>query len=365
MSDNKSVSSQLRIIFAIASKDLIDALKNRTIISIVLGVFFVVLASRAMSFVMKFQQTQTAVIAGQDASQFVEQVGESDDFRLGEVNDIAALQEALATSAVPYLGIELPNDWETKLASHEALEATGYVQHWLSRSESQELIASFEQYLSQALQVSVEIDAENNLVYPSLEFSGSPFMISIGLVIAVMMIGLVLVPILMLDERDQRTIDVLLISPASYTHIVLGKALAGIIYSLTAVAILVIVNANYIVQWDLMIVTVLLGTLLTVLIGLFLGTVFDQATTMNMWMGILVLPLLAPIFLRQFNSGALPAWVEAILPWIPSTALDELFRISFVQGSYPARVTADLGLLAVGIVVMIAINTWRVRKLTA
>jgi ABC-2 type transport system permease protein len=245
------------------------------------------------------------------------------------------------------------------------LEATGYVQHWLSRSESQELIASFEQYLSQALQVSVEIDAENNLVYPSLEFSGSPFMISIGLVIAVMMIGLVLVPILMLDERDQRTIDVLLISPASYTHIVLGKALAGIIYSLTAVAILVIVNANYIVQWDLMIVTVLLGTLLTVLIGLFLGTVFDQATTMNMWMGILVLPLLAPIFLRQFNSGALPAWVEAILPWIPSTALDELFRISFVQGSYPARVTADLGLLAVGIVVMIAINTWRVRKLTA
>ncbi|MGD8822395.1 MAG: hypothetical protein PVG63_04765, partial [Anaerolineales bacterium] len=134
MSDNKSVSSQLRIIFAIASKDLIDALKNRTIISIVLGVFFVVLASRAMSFVMKFQQTQTAVIAGQDASQFVEQVGESDDFRLGEVNDIAALQGALATSAVPYLGIELPNDWETKLASHEALEATGYVQHWLSRS---------------------------------------------------------------------------------------------------------------------------------------------------------------------------------------------------------------------------------------
>jgi ABC-2 type transport system permease protein len=363
MSDNKSFTSQLRIILAIASKDLIDALKNRTILSIVLGVFFVVLASRAMSLVIKLQQTQTAVIAGPGASTFIEMVGENEDFRLGEVDSAGALQEVLATSAVPYLGIVLPDDWETILANHEDLGATGYVQHWLSRREVLELISNFERHLSQALGANVEIDGEDNIVYPTMEFSGSPFMISIGLVVAVMMIGLVLVPMLMLEEREQKTIDVLLISPASYTHIVLGKALAGITYSLAAVGVLVVINANYIVQWDLIAVSILLGTLLAVLVGLLLGTVFDQATTMNMWMGIIVLPLLAPIFLRQFNPGTLPGWLEAILPWIPSAALDELFRLSFVQGSHPELVVADLGLLAAGVIVMVIINTWRLRKL--
>jgi ABC-2 type transport system permease protein len=365
MSDNKSFTSQLRIILAIATKDIIDALKNRTILSIFVGVFFIVLAGRAMSLIIKVQQTKTAIIAGQDASDFVERVGESEDFRLGDVNDAEALTEVLATSAVPYLGIVLPDGWQTRLANHEDLVVTGYIQHWLSNKDVQELIDNFELYLSQALDSPVHIDGEDNIIYPSLEFSGSPFMISIGLVVAVFIIGLVLVPMLMLDERDQKTIDVLLISPASYTHIIIGKALAGITYSLAAVAVLVVVNANYIVQWDLLIVTILLGTLLTVLIGLFLGTIFDQATTMNMWMGIIVLPLIAPIFLRQFNPGTLPGWVDALLPWIPTAALDELLRISFTQGSYPGRISADLGLLAAGVVIMLAINTWRVRKLTA
>lgn len=364
MPNNKTIASQLRIIFAIASKDLIDAVKNRTIISIVVGVFFVVLAGRAMSWVIKAQQTQTAVVAGSDASAFVEMVGENEGFRLGEVNDLGTLQEVLATSASPYLGLALPDRWRTMLANQEELQLQGYVQHWLSRNDLDELIASFELHLSQSLDVPVLIGNDTITVYPTLEFSGSSFMISIGLVVAVMVIGLVLVPMLMLDEREQQTIDVLLISPASYTHIILGKALAGITYSLAAVGVLVAVNANYIVQWDLLIVSVLLGTLLTVLIGLFLGTVFDQATTMNMWMGIIVLPMLVPIFLRQFNTGTLPGWVETVLPWIPSAALDELFRLSFLQGSQPDRVAADLGLMAAGVIFMVAVNTWRIRKLT-
>lgn len=365
MSNKRSFSSQLRIISAIAAKDLVDALKNRTILSIVIGVFFVVLAGRAMSLIIKIRPTQTALITGTEVVQFVETIGESETFRVIDVDNMDDLREVLATSATPYLGIELPDDWQSLVANQQNLEVTGFVQHWLSRSEVEELQVGYENYLSQALGTSVTIDTPGNIIYPSLEFSGSPFMISIGLVVAVILIGLILVPMLMLEEKEQKTIDVLLISPASYSNIVIGKALAGIVYSLSAVAVLVLVNANYIVQWDLLIITILLGTLLAVLIGLFMGTVFDQATTMNMFMGIIILPLLAPIFLYQFNLEAVPGWLEAILPWIPSVALDELFRMSFVQGSYPDRVAANLGLLVAGAVLMLILNSWRIRRLTS
>lgn len=364
MANKRSLTSQLRIIGAIAAKDVIDALKNRTILSIVIGVFFVVLAGRAMSLIIKLQQTQTALVAGPNAVEFVEAAGESEAFRVIEVENADEVQDVLSTSATPYLGIVLPDDWQTRLDRQDEIEMTGYIQHWLSRSDVRDTLASFEAHFSQALGATVRIEGEN-IVYPSLNFSGTPFMISIGLVVAVMMIGLILVPILMLEEKEQRTIDVLLISPATYSQIVIGKALAGIVYSLAAVIVLVLVNANYIVQWDLLIASVLLGTLLTVLIGLFLGTVFDQVSTMNMVMGIIALPLIVPIFLRQFNPGTLPVWLDTILPWIPSSALDELFRMSFVQDSYPDRVAANLGFLLAAVVLMLILNSWRIRRLTA
>jgi ABC-2 type transport system permease protein len=365
MAKRGSMASQLRIISAIAAKDLVDALKNRTILSIVIGVFFVVLAGRALSLVTKIRPTHTALVTGVEAAEFVESIGESETYQVVDVESMDAIHEVLATSATPYLGIVLPDDWQSTVAHQQDLELTGYVQHWVSRSELDEVRLGFEDYLNQTLGTPVSIDTTGNLVYPMLEFSGSPFMISIGLVVAVLLIGLILVPMLILEEKEQRTIDVLLISPASYANIVVGKAVAGMVYCLAAVCVLVLINANYIVQWDLLLVSILLGTLLAVLIGLFMGILFDQASTMNMTMGIIVLPLLVPIFLHQLNSEMLPGWLDAILPWIPSVTLDELFRMSFIQEVYPDRVVADLGLLVVGVVLMLILNSWRIRRLTA
>lgn len=364
MSKKTSFSTKVRIISAIATKDVVDAVKNRTILSIVVGVFFVVLASRAMSLLIKLRQIEAAIVVGPEASEFVDSLGESEGYQVVDVPDMETMQEVLATSATPCLGLVLPDDWQDLLVNQEALDITGYSQHWLSQSDRQDLLWSFENHIGQVFQVPVTIEAEGNLVYPTLQFSGSAFMTSMGLATAVMVIGLILVPMLMLEEKEQRTIDVLLISPASYPEIIIGKAIAGMIYSLAAVLVIVLVNANYVVQWPILLAGILAGISLTVMIGLFLGTIFEQASTMNAAMGIIVLPLLGPIFLRQFNPGTLPAWLDKLLPWIPSTALDELFRLSFIQESHPDRLIADLSLLVGGVILMLILNAWRVRQLT-
>jgi len=41
----------------------------------------------------------------------------------------------------------------------------------------------------------------------------------------------------MVEEKEKHTMEALLVSPASYSQIVLGKTIAGIFYCLTAAAV--------------------------------------------------------------------------------------------------------------------------------
>jgi ABC-2 type transport system permease protein len=55
--------------------------------------------------------------------------------------------------------------------------------------------------------------------------------------------GILLVPTLMLEEKQTRTMDALLVSPASISQVVIGKAIAGFFYILVTAAIV------YLIYW--------------------------------------------------------------------------------------------------------------------
>jgi ABC-type Na+ efflux pump permease subunit len=85
-----------------------------------------------------------------------------------------------------------------------------------------------------------------------------------GLVFVTIMIGVILVPHLMLEEKQNRTLEVLAVSPASAGQIVTAKALAGLFYCYLGGIIALLVNRMLVVHWGLAILTVLLGSLFTV-----------------------------------------------------------------------------------------------------
>jgi ABC-2 type transport system permease protein len=180
--------------------------------------------------------------------------------------------------------------------------------------------------------------------------------------IAIITICASLVPYLMVEEKESRTLDALLVSPASIGQVVVGKAIAGMVYGLVAAGVVLAFNRTLVVHWELAILAAACGTLFAVAVGLLLGSIFDNPQNMSLWMGLTLIILLLPAFLSLAASSALPKLPRAIMPWIPSAALTKAIRISF-SGSVPLdQVFLNLGIVLGSTILLLTTVVWIVRR---
>jgi ABC-type Na+ efflux pump permease subunit len=155
-------------------------------------------------------------------------------------------------------------------------------------------------------------------------------MIAISLTTMILLMGLALVPYLFIEEKESHTLEALLISPARFWELVVGKLLAGAVYCLIAAAIVLLLNFRIVVHWELMLTNVVLGTIFAVTVGLLMGMLFDNAASMGLWTGILTIVLLVSPLLQTMGVGKLPAGLQDVLSWLPSTVIYNLSVLSML-----------------------------------
>ena len=165
----------------------------------------------------------------------------------------------------------------------------------------------------------------------------------------------------MLEERETKTLEALLISPASSSLVVISKALTGLFYCLTAAALVLAFNASLVVHWGVIVLATLCGSLFTISIGLLLGSVFERQQQLSVVIFILVQPLLLPVGLSLLFD-LLPETVITILNWIPTVALARVFRLSLLDSTSISQYGPDLAFVAGSGVLILAIVAWVVRR---
>jgi ABC-2 type transport system permease protein len=359
-----AAGERLRIIGAIAAKDITDAIKNKTVITIVLGMAMMMLSAQAFPFLLKLSATPRAVVydAGRSPdgpSPLISAMAEDGTYRLTEVDSQQAMEDTLADLNAEVLGLVIPAGFEQALESGAHGELEGYVV-WSRRSAAARLAGEMQGYLETLLQTPVQVEVDGNLVYPPAEGTGSLGMIAAVLTLVLVTTGGFLVPYLIFEEKQTHTMDALLVSPASAADITLGKAVAGVAYCLAAMAVVLAFNYSSVVGWGVAILAVLVGALLAVGVGLLMGTLFETAQQVGAWMILPIVVLMAPIMLATL--GNLPPLLESLLPWLPTIALGDLFLLSFSGNAALAQALPDLALVLAWILPLYAVVIWRVRR---
>jgi ABC-2 type transport system permease protein len=365
MDKSRSTASQrLRIIWAIAAKDITDAIKNKTVLTVVLGMAMLMLSTQAFPFLLKLSATPRAIAydAGNSAggtSRLIAAMAEDGTYRLTEVDTQQALEDTLVDLNAEVLGLVLPAGTEAHLDAGAGAELEGYVT-WSQRSAADELAAEMATYLGTLLQEPVQVRVEGNLVYPPPEGTASLGMIAAVLTLVLVTTGGFLVPYLIFEEKQTHTMDALLVSPASATDIVIGKALAGMVYCLVAMAVVLAFNHANVAGWGVAILAVLMGAILAVGVGLLMGTLFETAQQVGAWMIVPIVALMAPSLLATF--GNVPPPLAASLPWLPTLALGDLFLLSFSGSATLARAVPDLALVLAWTLPLYVAVIWIVRR---
>ena len=141
-----------------------------------------------------------------------------------------------------------------------------------------------------------------NIIIPQADAKGMQATTILQMFIFIFMTALVLVPYLMLEEKQTRTMDALLVSPATAGQVVLGKALAGAFYVAVVGGLAFALGWFYITDWGLALLAFLCSVLLAVGVALAMGGFMHSPLQLGLWTLVVILILLVPPLLYMEPS---------------------------------------------------------------
>lgn len=357
--DKASLRDSLNIIWTIASKDIYDALKNRVVITMIIMLSVMLLVPKMLPLI--FEQPQIILpVYDLDNSSLVFEKFDDAGINAQKVHSDQELRIALCGSIYPEIGLQLPADFDQLLTAGTPIELQGFV-CWSKRYQVSELQPKLEEILSQSLGQSVKIQLEGNIVYPPSEGVLFLSMATINSVLLILMMGVFLVPTLLYEEKETKTIQALLVSPASIGQVVIGKALAGSFYILVTAVVIFTISWVEVIHWDMAILFVVSGGVFSVALGLVLGSFFEKQQDMIGWMSALILLMIGSILVKMLDIE-LPAFLQSLLPWTPSVALAELCSAAYSEIVPLAQMWNNVGVVLIISLPLYALVVWKVRR---
>jgi ABC-type Na+ efflux pump permease subunit len=355
--------ANLRVIWAIAAKDIVDALKNRNTLSNIIATFFIVFFYKLLPPLIESGGVPNLLVYDAGGSSLGAALGSSAAVDTYLYPSQAVMEEKLSNGNYPELGLVIPAEFDQALEQGDDLELEGYVSYWVSDGDAEELRAVVEDEIATLVGRPVHINLRGNVVYddqPGL--GGVSFLAAIALLLVVVLGGVVIVPHLMIEEKATKTIDVLRVSPASSGQLVMGKALAGLFYCLTISVTVFALNSAVIIHWGLAFLVTVLGGLFSVALGLLLGSLLEVRQQMMTWGFMLLNVLLIPVFLAAMTE-ILPGWLGTIVLWVPTAVLARSFERACLHRITWMEVGPGLAYATGWTVLILAAVAWTVRRL--
>lgn len=360
-SESPGKRSSLRIIWTIASKDIFATLKNKLALSIMLGSLFVVASSTIPRMLLLNRDDPAAIVYDPGRSTILRALAASDDIRLGVTDSLEEMQEIISGSPEMRIGLIAPQDFDSLAGRGDLIELEAYAVHWANAEKVAEWVNFFQEQISEAAWSAVQISLSEQRLYPSADLLGGSIMFSLLATIMLLTIGMALVPLLLVEERTAHTMEVLLVSPARIYEVVIGKALAGGFYCLLAVVVVFFLNRFLVVNWGVALLAMLLGGIFAVAVGLLVGILSDNPTTVGLWGSMLLLGFLGLTMLNAFALINWPPLVATLLDYLPTTVIVEMLGFS-MAGEFPlSQLWLNSAALLIAALVVFGLLTWRIR----
>ena len=193
--------------------------------------------------------------------------------------------------------------------------------------------------------VEVEVNTLGEAEALSLSIRLLPMMILLALLIA----GMFVTAFSLVDEREKKTLDAVLVTPVKLSEVLAAKAGLGFILAVLMAYVTMLLNGAQGSQPAALFVALIIAGLMSAEFGLIYGTVAKDSRTLFTLMKTLNVFLLAPVIFYIFPDW--PQWIAKIFPtyWL----INPIFEIA-VKNANLIDVGFELG-IAIGICVLLVI----------
>lgn len=312
----------LRTVLAILQKDLRDAVRDGRVLG---GLLIPVGLGLLYNVVMPEQQRQgvTLAVASSGSTALPQElraaVSTAVDLKIANARDGDDVRRRVSSGAAG-IGLVLPAGFDAAVAAGQTPALT------LVRAGNESFGAAYVastldavlrrlagQHAPAAVSTELAGSARGGLA-PLLRTLGvRKYMVLGSLIMLVAMIAIYLLPVLLTEEAEKRTLTALTMV-GSHADVVAAKALVGLTYIGISVPVLLLITGLMPANPALFAAGVLALSVALIGFGLLMGGIVRSMSQLNTWSSLPLLVLIMPVF---FIALDLPRWTEWLMGALP------------------------------------------------
>jgi len=341
----------LKRVGILLGKDFLQGPKNYIFI---MAVVFPVVISLVISLVFGtlFSEKPKLGIVDEGSSQLVSMARELPSVITKEYGTVSEIKQAVESGAVD-MGVVLQEDFDNSVMQGEETEITAYIWGESLAKDRTILGVTIVNLIRELAGQEAPVEIQAVTLGDEVSIPWNDRLLPLIVLVAVFLGGLLLPATSVVTEKENKTLEALVITPTSMGDVFVAKGLLGIILSLfTGIAILIL-NQAFGAQPTLLLLVLALGAIMAAEIGLLLGALLKDWTTLfTVWKlgGIL---LFAPAFIYLFPQ--IPEWIGRIFPTY--YVIQPIVEISQRGGGWPdiavnVLILAALDLVLIAVVIL-------------
>ncbi len=258
-----------------------------------------------------FSETPKLGIVDEGDSQVVTKTKQLASVVVTEYDAADEMRGAVESGALD-MGVVLPRDFDVAIAKGEKTEVTVYT--W-GQSLAKNRLVLRSSILDVARDVAgneAPISIEAVTIGDEKPVPWSDRLLPLLVLYAVIVAGSILAASALVTEKEKNTLQALVVTPTSMAEIFASKGLLGAIVALVMGIIILVMNQAFGAQPALLVGVLTLGAIMSAQVGLALGAVTRDFTTMMATFKTAGIILVAPAIFYVFPQ--LPQWIGRMFP---------------------------------------------------
>ncbi len=363
-----------RMIRAIARKDALDLLLNKQTLvmlltPIIMAFLFLFLGDLISGSVTEILVYDPGYQSGNQSG--IEQVvaGAFSNVHITQASSVQEVADAFGTNGAQKkssyaVGLVVPPNFETNLKAGDRPTLQLYINGDDIDNQQSQLLQSAIANYSRAVVSPAPITLTTSTINPPASKSIGEAVAGLYALTALLssfFIGMAVVPGLIVEEKEKKTLRMLMVSPASWADVIAAKLLVALVYQLVLALVVLGIVKGFSGQVPLVLLFTLLGSLFSVSLGALAGSIFKSHAAAGAFGGLGVFIFIVPLFFSDLLGFVVDNPASQAVKVLPSYWLADGVSKALQNQATLENMLLDVGIVLGSTLLIFLLSVWGLR----
>lgn len=340
----------LNVVLAIFRKDLISSVKSKNLLIILLTpVFLSVLFNSTVSLTDN-TVVSIAVYDEGSSADFIEYLSSRDSYEVIIADSAGKSEDLLYNQKVAAIML-VPEGFSANIKNGLTPSLNIIVNPYEAKSVV--FLQTYKDIIMDFAGQKYPVNITLNTLPGDLQ---SRFNIPIWIMFTVIFVGMMVLPNTLTTEKEKKTLDAILVSPASEKDVIYGKSFFGLFLTILISLVIIIINGGFIGNFLSVTVFIILGSAVFTGLGLLIASYADNYSSASLLSTVCMAPLILLALLADLSQE-----IGYISRLVPSTYVFYGIKNAMLNNSGISDLYPEVGILLI-FNILVYVLTFRVLK---